>query len=327
MVKKRANPLRIDFKKGIIEDKLLQIRNEETKEVPDLIHIWTVDISPKDSKKFIELVRFLASPRDPVSLLHIKRVKKNVIGSNTSLMVALCSIQLFNSKDEVIRTLQEFNRDLVYENLTCEHQAPLQGPGTKEQAISWSEKYWPLIWRGNPNDQILNDMEFDMLFIKDILKKISEKSKEELANGNKRPIVTAFVEPSKKETIITTDSCCTTPLDHSIMNGIRKVAENNMKYSRMHPNTEKTKDSPYLCLGYEIYTTHEPCSMCSMALIHSRIKRCIFIEPMAHTGSLTVNSGDGYCMHNNRLLNSKYEVFQWIGDEYKVPALPRDTCC
>lgn len=63
-------------------------------------------------------------------------------------------------------------------------------------------------------------------------------------------------------------------------------------------------DGPYLCTGYYVYTTHEPCIMCAMAMIHSRAKRVFY-------GTKTSNGGLGtLCkIHTVKDLNHHYEVF------------------
>lgn len=196
--------------------------------------------------------------------------------------------------------------------------------------MEWGTEYWPLVWRGNPNDQILNDYVFDMDFIREVLGKISHISREEAKKG-RLPIVTAFSNPLDQEVIISLDHRDEgTVLDHSVMCGIREVAKREQeRRDGIAQGKIDGKDRPetYLCLDFEIYTTHEPCSMCAMALIHSRVKRCIFLRPMDETGCLKPSSGDKYCMHSNRELNSKYEVFQWIGDGFTVPDVDHKTCC
>ena len=78
----------------------------------------------------------------------------------------------------------------------------------------------------------------------------------------------------------------------------------------------------YLCTGLEIYMTHEPCVMCSMAILHSRFDKVVFGRRMVRTGGLTADreGGLGYGLSWLEGLNWRLLAWEWVSgeDEGKV---------
>lgn len=67
----------------------------------------------------------------------------------------------------------------------------------------------------------------------------------------------------------------------------------------------------YLCVDLEVYITHEPCLMCSMAIVHSRFSRCIFGQRMGLSGGLVAEEGLGYGLFWRSELNWKLLCWEW----------------
>jgi tRNA-specific adenosine deaminase 3 len=62
----------------------------------------------------------------------------------------------------------------------------------------------------------------------------------------------------------------------------------------------------YLCTGYDAYSTSEPCIMCGMALLHSRIHRVFFCHANPASGGLYSQ----YKIHTHKKLNHHFEVYK-----------------
>eukprot|EP00124_Ichthyophonus_hoferi_P001212 Ihof_evm5s58 gene=Ihof_evmTU5s58 len=92
------------------------------------------------------------------------------------------------------------------------------------------------------------------------------------------------------------------PLDHAIMRCIAQVAEEQNAAMERRGGKSSPEDD-YLCGGYNVFITKEPCPMCSMALVHSRIGRVFWGVGDSDMGGL----GGRYYIHTESTLNHHFE--------------------
>lgn len=128
------------------------------------------------------------------------------------------------------------------------------------------------------------------------------------------------------------------PVEHSTMISIDAVATNagaghwkckegvkiQSSIQELLDNEEKLKDHridanflPYLCTNYDIFVTEEPCMMCTMGLVQSRIRRLFYLDN-ATTKNVTNlkqlcypdKAIGGLLVHCHKKLNHRFEAWR-----------------
>lgn len=113
------------------------------------------------------------------------------------------------------------------------------------------------------------------------------------------------------------------PLRHAVMNVIRQIADARARSGDAaepptHTSTpgddsaspHNANGTNYLLTARTLFTTHEPCIMCSMALLHSRVKEVVYLLPMRATGGC----GGGTCVPALPGVNHRFGICRWTGD-------------
>lgn len=80
----------------------------------------------------------------------------------------------------------------------------------------------------------------------------------------------------------------------------------HLKIEKDGNTSENKHNDSYLCTGYDVFLDQEPCSMCAMALVHSRVRRVVFDRSNPSDGVLL----SSYRLHTIKSLNHHYRVFQ-----------------
>jgi tRNA-specific adenosine deaminase 3 len=328
------------------------------------VDVWTAVIPAKISAKVLSHFKERL-PEEVHQLNHLRRlIKEDRMNDNPEgvvyLRLVVCTLDTLDDYDRVYQVVREAVDDESFEVVVEKRQVSKYPAYTKEQATEWSKMSWPMMWRGNPNliKTPLQESEVQQAikYLKTVVEMGASNDSREL------PIATVIVDPVKDKVVVSKCDNRTrgqNPINHSIMTAIYEAAikEAERRANKQSSNTSletlvsnsnssststlsSTAASPqdasfggwlesernYLCLNLHVYTTHEPCAMCAMALVHSRIARLFYIRSSPLTGAIEPTSGAGYGIHWSKQLNWSYEAWKWRGsvhpDEETIDNVP-----
>ncbi|KAF9468546.1 cytidine deaminase-like protein [Collybia nuda] len=276
-----------------------------------LVQAWVVDIF--DPRQITGMLKWLKQVGlESQNLGHLKRIRKKNGGATLLLTTSLYPPTL----------PEDFDLPEPYKLLV-----PISAALTPK-SLNLKSTFWPTVYapprKGEAEDWSRGKIHWAWEIVQQILEAADDaKSRGEL------PIVAHIPALHKKNnedqapvsfTACDTRRSTTHPLRHAVINVIRRVADQRAQANISPPQAlldgppvaltdyEDTQNGVnYLLTSLTLFTTHEPCIMCSMALIHSRVKEVIYIYPMAKTGGC----GSVACLPILKGVNHRFGIHRW----------------
>lgn len=314
------------------------VLSDEQTQDSELIEAFAAPIINK--KETSRLVRELNCLYPLPCLQHIKRVRaRKEKGSPHPLEILLCLVSDVPGVD----TKKTVSTDLLLPSDRVRHdglgepfvvQVPARPPLTRPQ-FELASKHWPTSFHEDKQVTVALKGELFSPLQKSRMQvyMMSALTAARAGKESGMEAVGAVVVDPSVESIIAVGHDCRGdhPLHHAVMVCIDLVARRQgggcysfEKHpscwftppgSTCRPPSDTSQNEPdaeegaqaYICTGYDLYVTREPCVMCAMALVHSRIGR-VFYGTASADGAL----GTKYKVHTQKDLNHRFEVYKGV---------------
>ncbi|KAJ2497669.1 tRNA-specific adenosine deaminase subunit tad3 [Coemansia sp. RSA 1972] len=275
--------------------------------------VFIARIAPLQTSRILQFAGKSLPKLDGIE--HVKRVKRDTLEDNTNgLLVVLCQCKYLDRSqfDAVVQNTEWADLEILVVKV------PSNPPYTSAQFEQWSQ-VWPVTYRPplklKRPEFSPDEKEYVEMCLQTAMQLKSNAADTESRTG---AVVMGKLQTRK----IVAQAADTTvesghPLRHAIMNCISLVADrevarlaaepiddvNAVSMKRPHEVCEDQDVGGYLCEGLDVFAAREPCVMCTMALVHSRIGR-LFIVEQSQSGGIS-----RYAMHSHKALNHNFTAF------------------
>ncbi|EQC31236.1 hypothetical protein SDRG_11158 [Saprolegnia diclina VS20] len=227
---------------------------------------------------------------------HLKRMKKAAAPGRLLALVSPDAIVV----DTIVAALPTIH-DLV----TVSVDVPKYAATTKDE-FAVGNAVWPMVFHPNVDVTSIPLTDDEVHQMQSFVERVYEDATDApstLANGCGREhcvVVNPLTNTVVASAADWTPVGCNPLMEHAPMQALEVVSTQDVARDQSQTATES-----YLCTGYDVYVAVEPCVMCAMALVHSRVRRVIYLKKNDASGAL----GSNYYLHTKRSLNHRYRVF------------------
>ncbi|KAJ3182539.1 adenosine deaminase, tRNA-specific 3 [Gaertneriomyces sp. JEL0708] len=308
-----------------------QVLGDEHHRTLETADIFTTDVDPKQTSRLMKVMNQVY-PIAPLE--HLKRVKKVKTNAGEKLLFLLAP-----AASSTIAELQTFLDEQAFTHGEISLVQASRYPAvTRKQFEEW-RLLWPMSFHETAI-RIDPPLTAEEIAVAQAFIGLAHQEAERNANNGGYANGAVIVDPITRTVVArAADSREEHPLEHATMNCIRMVAEReiirrerqgtpmresngddiDLGKKRKHELSDAPQNSAeieevaagksgYLCTDLDLYVVDEPCSMCAMALVHSRIGRVFYTKRKPH-GSL----GSAYKIHVHPSLNHHYKVYRDVG--------------